>query len=135
VGEKAGKDAALVLGPGHRRLCAAEQEHERDGIGEKDGPSEHSRPNARLGPVNTRVPTHAPHGAGKEGLGRGGEGKGVESVTGGRLLPSRSDNRGAKRKMVERCEAGLKRGDRKVRDKVQIKGNHIFKSALYSDFI
>ena len=129
VGEKAGKDSALVLGLGRRRLCVAEQEHERDGMGDKDGPSQHSRPDARLGLVNTRVPTHAPpSGAGEEGLGRGGEGKGVESATGGRLPPSRSDNRGAKRKMAERCEVGLKRGDRKERDtEGQIKGNNIFK--------
>ena len=131
VGEKTGWGADLVLGdlvlgPGRRRLCVAEQEHERDGMGEKDGPSEHSRPNA--------------HGdAGEKGLGRGAEGKelkGHQGVTGqgGGAGGTHPDNRGVKRKMVERCEAGVKRGDRKERDKGQIKGNHILKSAL-SDFI
>ncbi len=124
VEEKTCKGADLVLGPGHRRLCVAHQEHERDGTGEKDGASEHSRPNA--------------HGdAGEKGLGRGGEGKelkGHQGATGGgearggggRRGEKDTDNRGAKRKMAERCEAGVKRGDRKERDTGQIKGNHIF---------
>ena len=134
VGEKAGKDSALVLGPGSRRLCVAEKEHERDGTGQKDVPSEHSRPNACLGLVHTRVQTHAPP-CGEEGLGRSGEGKGAEGATGGGEAGGNTDNRGAKGKMAKRCEGGLKRGDRKERDKRQIKGNHIFKSALSSDFI
>jgi hypothetical protein len=125
VGGKTGWGADLVLGPGCRRLCVAEQEHERDGMGEKDGPSENSRPNA--------------HGdAGEKGLGRGVEGKelkGHQGLTGGEAGGTNPDNRGVKRKMVERCEAGVKRGGRKERDKGQIKGNHILKGALSSDFI
>ncbi len=98
----------------------AEQEHERDGMGEKDGPSENSHPNA--------------HGdAGEKGLGHGVEGKelmGHQGLTGGEAGGTNPDNRGVKRKMVERCEAGVNRGGRKERDKGQIKGNHILKKSI-----
>jgi hypothetical protein len=124
VGEKAGKDSALVLGPGSRRLCVAEKEHERDGKGQKDVPSEHSRPNASLGLVHTRVQTHAPP------CDEEGQGKGVEGATGGGEVGGNTNNRGAKGKMAKRCEGGLKRGDRKERDKRQIKGNHILVLSL-----
>jgi hypothetical protein len=59
---------------------------------------------------------------GHQGATGGGEARGG----GGRRGEKDTDNRGAKRKMAERCEAGVKRGDRKERDTGQIKGNHIF---------